>query len=382
MSEIYDAIEKNEGMMQSFLKTVVEMESPSLDKELVDEFAEWVADAFEKLTGGRSEIVERADYGNHVKVEWGEGEEQLLVLGHLDTVWPRGTIKKMPYTVKNGVASGPGVFDMKGGIIQGLFAVKALQDLGVELDRKVVFLFDSDEEIGNPSSKKLIEEEAARSERVFVLEPAMGETGSLKTSRKGVGIFELEATGIPAHAGIDPEKGVSAIEELALQTVELHGMTDLDVGTTFNIGKIEGGTTSNVIAEKAEVTLDVRVKTQGEADRVLPIIQQLQPKLDGAELKVMGGFNRPPLERTESIVAMYQKAKELAAEQLDMELTEQESGGGSDGNLTAPYAPTLDGLGPVGGGAHANDEHLILSEMTKRSALFALLLMEYGRKEQ
>ncbi|MFC3039843.1 M20 family metallopeptidase [Virgibacillus xinjiangensis] len=381
MRDIYHAIKQDEDMMVDYLKEIIEKESPSLDKELVDQVADWVARTFEQLTGGQSTVIENALYGNHVRAEWGEGEEQILVLAHMDTVWPRDTIKKMPFTIQDGIAYGPGVFDMKGGLIQGLFAVKALKDLGIKLQKKVVFLFDADEEIGNPSSKKMIEEEAKKSELVFVLEPGMSEKGSLKTTRKGLGVFHIEVTGKPSHAGMDPAKGVSAIEELAHQTLYLHSQSNLKTGTTFNVGKIEGGSASNVIAEKARAEVDLRVESEEEMNRALPLIRQLKPKLDGVKIQVEGGINRPPLERTDQVADLFATAKQLADEYLGFELTEMASGGASDGNYTAPHAPTLDGLGPVGDGAHANHEQVVLSQMPVRSALFAMLLAECGGKK-
>ncbi|MFC2949764.1 M20 family metallopeptidase [Virgibacillus sediminis] len=381
MREIYDQLKQDEEMMVDYLQKIVEKESPSLDKELVDKVADWVAKTFEDLTGGKSTIIENAIYGNHVKAEWGEGEEQILVLAHMDTVWPRDTIKKMPFTIKDGKAYGPGVFDMKGGLIQGIFAVKALKDLGIKLNKKVVFLFDSDEEIGNPSSKKMIEEEAEQSEFVFVLEPGMSEKGSLKTTRKGLGVFHIEVTGKPSHAGMDPAKGVSAIEEIAHQTLYLHSHSNLETGTTFNVGKIEGGSASNVVAEKARAEVDLRVESEQELERAVPLIRNLEPKLEGTKIQVEGGINRPPLERTDRVADLFATAKKLAKDHLGFELTEMASGGASDGNYTAPHAPTLDGLGPVGDGAHANHEQVVLDQMPVRSALFAMLLAECGGKK-
>jgi glutamate carboxypeptidase len=379
MKNIYPYLEKQKEDMYAYLEEIVTKESPSHDKELVDELGKWLAKTFEKLTGGTTTTIPEATYGDHIRGEWGSGESQILILGHFDTVWPKGTINTMPFKMENGKAAGPGTFDMKGGIIQGLFALKALKELDIPMNKKVVFFFDSDEEIGNPSSRELIEKEAEKSDVVFVLEPGMSEKGSLKTSRKGVGIFNVEATGVPAHAGIDPDKGVSAIQELALQTLDIEAMNDFDTGTTFNVGKVTGGTGSNVIPEKASAEVDLRAKTQAAFDRAIETMLELKPKLEGAALHVTGGANRAPLERTDEVVSLFKTAKQLAKTYIGMELTEQETGGGSDGNLTAPLAPTLDGLGAVGDGAHANHEHLILSEMPKRSALLAMLLATYGK---
>jgi|HigsolmetaGSP12D_1036236.scaffolds.fasta_scaffold01356_2 glutamate carboxypeptidase len=381
MLEIYNYIENNKSQMYKLLKEIVEHESPSDDKEALDQLALWISEKFEELTGSKAEIIQNKYHGNHVRGEFGSGERQLLVLAHFDTVWPKGTLQKIPYSEKDGVAHGPGIFDMKGGLIQGLFAVHALYKLNKQLNKKIVFLFNSDEEIGSPTSQPLIEEEAKKSDAVFVLEPAISNAGSLKTERKGVGIFNIEVEGIPAHSGIDPEKGRSAIEELAHQIIYLHSLTDFETGTTINVGTINGGSRSNVIAEKAYAELDLRVKKKTEFDRVIPLIENLSPKVEGTTIKVTGGINRMPMEKNEAVEEMFQTAKAFAAEYFDFELTEMETGGGSDGNFTSPFAPTLDGLGAVGDGAHANHEFLILDEMPKRSALFAMLLFTYGKGE-
>ncbi|GAB3790381.1 M20 family metallopeptidase [Virgibacillus kimchii] len=379
MKNIYQHLEAQKDEMYTYLEKIVTKESPSHDKELVDELGGWLAKTFEELTGGTTITIPDETYGDHIRGEWGSGEGQILILGHFDTVWPKGTINTMPFKMEDGKVAGPGTFDMKGGIIQGLFALKTLKELNVPMNKRVVFFFDSDEEIGNPSSRELIEKEAEKSDVVFVLEPGMSEEGSLKTSRKGVGIFNVEASGIPAHAGIDPDKGVSAIQELALQTLDIEAMNDFNTGTTFNVGKVMGGTGSNVIPEKASAEVDLRAKTQAEFDKAIETMLNLKPKLEGAQLNVTGGANRAPLERTAEVVSLFKTAKHLAETYIGMELTDKETGGGSDGNLTAPLAPTLDGLGAVGDGAHANHEHLILSEMPKRSALLAMLLATYGK---
>lgn len=378
VNDIYRFLRKKQGEMISYLEEMVNLESPSLDKTLVDRLADWNAANFKQLTGGNTRFFDNDTYGKHIRVEWGEGEEQLLVIGHIDTVWPSGTINKMPFKIEEGKAHGPGVFDMKGGIIQGLFALHALQELGYILDKKVVFLMNSDEEVGSPSSQKIIEEEAEKSEFTFVLEPAMERDGKLKTFRKGVGIFEVDITGIPAHSGIAPLKGASALEELSHQIIYLHSLTDHEKGTTINVGKARGGTAFNVVAEKAMAELDMRVMDTEESDRVAALIKNLEPRLKGTEITVHERMRRYPLERTPEVVSMFHTAQHLAKEQLKFNLSEQSAGGFSDGNLTARYNPTLDGLGAVGDGAHARHEHLIVDEMPRRSALLALLLLEYG----
>lgn len=379
MNHIYEYLKEQKFHMVDYLKEIVEHESPSYDKVLLDKLANWIASTFKQLTGGNTEIIFNGRHGNHVRGEWGKGSGQILILAHFDTVWPKGTLERMPFKIEEGKAHGPGVFDMKGGLIQGIFALHALKYLKKTLDKKVVFLFNSDEEIGSPSSRDIIEGEASKSDIVFVLEPAITQKGSLKTFRKGAGIFKLSITGVPAHAGADPEAGISAVEELAHQIIYLHSLNDYEKGITVNVGKITGGTASNVIAEKATAEIDLRVNTKEEFDRVIPFIKGLTPQLEGVELSVTGGINRPPFERTEKVEKLFNTAKLLADKYLNFELTEQGTGGFSDGNLTAPIAPTLDGLGAVGGGAHANHEHLIIDDMPIRSALLAMLLLTYGR---
>jgi glutamate carboxypeptidase len=380
MNEILTYLTEKQHEMVETLRYVVEMESPSNVKEMTDQTADSIASLFEKLTGGKASIIPNDRYGNHVRGEWGSGEEQILILAHFDTVWKKGTIQSMPFRTEGDKAYGPGVFDMKGGLVQGLFALHALKTLSRMPDGKVVFLFTSDEEVGSPTSRPLIEEEASKSKCVLVLEPSMSPNGALKTSRKGVGIFNMKIHGIPSHAGVDHEKGRSAVEELARQITYLHSLTDYGTGTTVNVGLAKGGTTSNVVAAEAEAEIDLRVVTQEEVNRMLPILLSLKPRSEGTTVEITGGINRPPLERTERVARLYEIAKDLAKSQIGFDLPQASTGGASDGNFTAPLAPTLDGLGAVGDGAHAVHEHLLISEMPVRSALVALLIEQLGRK--
>jgi glutamate carboxypeptidase len=377
MHSIIEFLKNKQGEMLDTLQQIVEKESPTLDKELTDQLADYIGSLFEKLTGGKATIIQNDHYGNHIKGEFGTAKEQILILAHYDTVWQKGDIiNKIPFKLAGDIAYGPGIFDMKGGLVQGLYALHALKETNERLNKKIVFLITSDEEWGSPSSQKLIEEEAKRSRCVFVLEPGLSEQGALKTARKGVGIFKLQIKGKAAHAGVEPEKGVSAILELSKQVEYLHGLTDYKKGTTVNVNKVSGGTTINVIAAEAEADIDLRVKSQDEFDRIIPLIQNLKPNISGVDLKVVGDVNRPPFERTNQVISLFNTAKKLAKDYLGVSLQEKETGGGSDGNFTAPFAPTLDGLGAVGDGAHALNEHIIISEMPKRSALVALLLKE------
>lgn len=363
--------------MLTVLQQVVELESPSNDKASLDRLISFLQRQVVDL-GGKAEVVEQAERGNHLLATFGQGDKQLLVLCHIDTVWELGEIEARPFHVEGGKAYGPGVYDMKGGVVQTLFALQHLMQRGWPLDARVVVLFNSDEEIGSPTSRALIEEQARHSEAVFVLEPAIAPHGALKTSRKGVGSFHMQVTGIAAHAGSDPEKGASANLELAKQIIWLHDQTDFAKGTTVNAGVIHGGTRANVIAQSAEAFIDLRVETMEEAKRIVPAILARQAITPNTKVAVTGGLNRPPMERSQQMVELYQLAERLAAE-LGIEISEGSSGGGSDGNFTAALGvPTLDGLGAVGDGAHAEHEFLYVDKMPERTALLARLLTALG----
>lgn len=370
MSKILDYLHTQKQGIIRDLELLVNAESPSLDKPLLDKCVDLLAGLFTRLIDGKARILPESERGNHLLVEWGEGEEQILIIGHYDTVWPAG---QRPFRIEGDKAYGPGIYDMKGGLIQGIWALKALQELK-KVNKRVVFLCNSDEEIGSPTSRPIIEEEARRSKLVLVLEPSIAPLGALKTWRKGIGIFNLEITGRAAHAGSDPEKGISAVEELARQIIKLHAMNDFAKGTTVNVGLMEGGTRSNVVAARARAEIDLRVSTQAEADRVVPAILGLTPIIQGTTLKITGGMNRPPMERSEKTEILFKKAQNIA-ETIGLKLYEGGTGGGSDGNFTAALGvPTLDGLGAVGDGSHAAHEHVILSTLPVRSALIALLI--------
>ena len=359
--------------MLAMLQRLVELESPSTDKAAIDRlgivFAEELA-----ASGAQVTHLPADRHGDHVRAVAGDssGDGQLLVLGHLDTVWELGTLQAMPFRVENGIAYGPGTFDMKAGLVQLVFALRALRETNRK-PRRITALFNSDEEIGSASSRPDIENEARHSRAVLVLEPCLPD-GSVKTFRKGVGVFELHVKGRPAHAGLDHAKGVSAIEELSRQVQLLHQLTDHGRGVTLNVGTIRGGTRGNVVAGEAHAEIDLRVSTVADAEEIERKILGLRSILEGAELKVTGGIERPPLERSAGVVDLYEKARGLAAE-LGFDLGEGSAGGSSDGNLTAALGvPTLDGLGPMGDGAHAESEHLVVSDLPRRTALLARLL--------
>src|SRR5580658_7104530 len=363
--------------MLSTLQRLVLAESPSLEKVPADRCCDILAAEWHKR-GARVERIAQKRHGDQLRITWWPQKSrpagQLLVLGHYDTVYASGTLRKMPYRVSGGKAYGPGIFDMKAGIVQALFALEILQQTKAPLTHRFVFLWTSDEEIGSDVSRKLIEAEARQSEAVFVLEPSLGPKGLIKTARKGVGEAELIVHGRASHAGLAPQEGINAVHELARQLQRVQEWNDLRRGISVNADLIEGGTRVNVIAEHARAVLDLRALRVSDMARIERKLQALRPFLPGAKLEVRGGFNRAPLERKSS-AALFAKAKALAA-QMGLSLGECTAGGGSDGNLTAAVgAPTLDGLGAVGHGAHSKDEHILINAMPARAALLAALLL-------
>ena len=297
-----------------------------------------------------------------------------LLLGHIDTVWPTGTLQKMPVESREGRLHGPGVYDMKGGLVQAIYALRALRDLGMTPSVTPVFFMNSDEEIGSRESAGKIRKLAQCVDRAMVMEPSLGPIGRLKTARKGVGRFVITISGVAAHAGLDPDKGISAILELSHVVQSLHALNDPEAGTSVNVGTIDGGVRPNVVAPESRAEVDVRVRTEATAKRVEEAIYAIKPTVPGTEIKVTGQIGRPPLERTPGNRKFWHRALE-AADSLTIELEEGDAGGGSDGNWTSLYTPTLDGLGAVGDGAHALIEHVIQEKMPERAALLACLLM-------
>jgi len=296
-------------------------------------------------------------------------------MGHTDTVHPRGTLKERPFRVEGNKAFGPGIFDMKANCVLILEVLKAFAELNLKPKNEVVILLSCDEEIGSPTGRELVEREARNAKVCFVIEPSAS-NGRVKTGRKGTGMFTMRAKGISAHAGLDYEKGASAILELSRQTERLHSLTNLDLGTTVNVGVFHGGTTSNVFAEHAEIDIDVRFKTMDEAARIEREILSSKPFDERVKLEIEGAINRPPMERSENVVALFEKAKAVGAS-FDYEIDEAQVGGASDGNFVAALGvPVLDGLGIKGDGAHAVHEHISQSDIPYRGALIAGLLLE------
>ncbi len=367
--------------MARLLGRFVRTESPSFDKSAVNRFGRIVAAEW-KRRGAAVTLLPQRQRGDHIRAEWhpgkGRAKGQILVLGHLDTVYELGTLARMPFRLSRCRAWGPGTFDMKGGLVIALYAVDALAAARCLPEKRIVFLWTSDEEIGSQTSRAVIEREARRSDAVLVLEPAAGLDGRVKTSRKGVGEIELVATGRAAHAGLNPEDGVNAIEEIALQIGRISRWSQPRRGITVHAGVIEGGTRTNVIPEHARVVVDVRATRTQDMRALERKFRALRPILQGAKLEIRGGFNRPPMERKTS-AALYAKARALAKE-MGTPLREASVGGGSDGNFTAALqVPTLDGLGAVGEGAHGPGENAVIRRLPERAALLAGLLATLGK---
>ena len=377
MRALLQHLRPRQSEMVATLGRWVNCESPSFSKPAVDRCAQLVAAEWRKL-GASVQLLSQKHRGDHVRAEvWlgsGRPAGQLMVLGHTDTVYEAGTLESMPFRVSGGRAWGPGTFDMKGGLVMALYAAATLQATRIAPRKRLVFLWTSDEEIGSDTARKHIEQEARRSDAVLVLEPAFGKDGRLKTARKGVGEVELVVTGRASHAGINPEAGVNAIHEMALQIARVMNLNAPLRGTTVNVDVIEGGTRSNVIAERARAQVDLRVTSIREARALEKKLRALRPILKGAKLEVCGAIDRPPLERTAAVVRLFRHAQGLMRA-AGLPLGEASTGGGSDGNFTAALGvPTLDGLGAVGDGAHSSHEHVVIRKLPERAALIAGLL--------
>ena len=363
-------LEPRRDDMIDLLKQLVEIETPSDHPEGLARFAATLEEVF----GGLGPIQR---HGPHLELQVAAGQTQhAAALCHYDTVWPLGTLEQIPFSVDaEVVARGPGCFDMKAGIVVLRFALAGLEAVGQQLKRPLRVLFTSDEEVGSPSSRSLIEQTARDAAVVYVLEsPLPG--GTLKTARKGTGDYVVRIQGRAAHAGVEPQKGISAVQELAHQVLALHALNDYDAGTTVNVGTVQGGTRPNVVAASSELHVDVRVTTLAEAERLDRAIRGLQPRLPGARLSIEGGLNRPPMERSEAMGRLFEQAKGIAAG-MGVQIEEGSTGGGSDGNFSAALGiPTLDGLGAEGEGAHAAHEHVLTESFPRRAALLAGLLAE------
>jgi len=380
MSEIgtalLDCLNSQRQFMVDLLEQLTMAESPSSDPASQQGVRRLLAAELDEL-GFITRLLPGANSGGQIYARpcaRVRRQSLQLLIGHFDTVWPLGSLKDMPFVTDGTIIRGPGVFDMKGGLVQIVMALKALASLQLELPVVPVIFLNSDEEIGSRESTRYIEALARLAERAYVLEPSLGPGGLIKTTRKGVGRFTIIARGRAAHAGLDPERGISAILELSFLIQKLFALNDPERGITVNVGMIDGGLRPNVVAPTSRAVVDVRVATQSDAEHVEAAIRALTPSTDGVELDVEGGMGRPPLEPTPRNRRLWELARTLGGE-LGLELGEARAGGGSDGNTTSLYTATLDGLGPVGDGAHAHHEFLDLDRTTERAALLSLLLL-------
>lgn len=361
----------------SLLKALVEQETPSDQPESFTKLWEILRGEFEALYFSVEHCAGDTTAGKMLcKPPNLKPDTPIqLIIGHCDTVWPIGTLEKMPFKVEGNHVSGPGTYDMKAGLCMMIYAMRALNELNLEPKVQPVFLINSDEEVGSEESESLIIAQAKHAERTLVLEPALGTEGKIKTQRKGIGEFEITITGKPAHAGLAPDEGVSAILGLSHIVQQLFRLNEPEKGITVNVGTIEGGERANVIAAQSKAVVDVRVPTIKDGERIEQTIYNLEPEIDGIDIKVSGNIRRPPLEKNEANKKLWQTILQLGKE-LDLELQEGTTGGASDGNITNLYSPTIDGLGAVGEGAHAYHEKIFLDETLNRTALLALFLLQ------
>ena len=375
-SRLLAAVRAREQRLVELIRLFVETESPSATPVVHQPLHDAVARRFQELDFRVRSIDARTDAQHLLALPRSRRRHaplQLLV-GHYDTVWPVGTLAERPFTVMDNVIRGPGAFDMKGGLAQIVIALEAIRELDLGMTVTPVVFVNSDEEIGSRTSTRHIRRLAKMACRAFILEPAMGPSGQLKTARKGIGRFHIKVYGKPAHAGLNPEEGSSAILELAQVIQQLFAMNDPAAGISVNVGTIDGGIQPNVIAPHSEAVVDVRVPTNADGDRIEAAIRGLQPVSPANRIVVEGGIGRPSMERTERNQQLWQQAKRLGSE-ISLELEQAHAGGGSDGNTTSMYTATLDGLGPVGDGAHAEHEFLYVDRTLERAALLGLLLL-------
>jgi glutamate carboxypeptidase len=367
---------RREAILES-IRELVERETKSREESRLNEIAGFVSGQLREI-GGQVELIPQNGYGTHLRARFGFGhdrtEQGVLVVGHLDTVWPVGSLERLPFRVTpEGRAHGPGIFDMKSGVAILVESLRTIVSRRLATKRPVTLLLTCDEEIGSRTSRPLIEEEAKNAAAALILEPPIS-GGVVKTGRKGIGTFTIRALGRAAHAGLDPEKGVNAIVELAHQTLRLSALTDYRRGVTVSVGLVEGGSALNVVPACASAKVDVRFWTPEDGENLVAAIRGLTPVTAGAKIEVSGGINRPPMPRSENNIALYEHARALAAE-LGFELKDEVVGGGSDGNFIAAMGvPTLDGLGVDGAGAHAEHEHIVIDDIPRRAALLTRLM--------
>jgi len=373
--------------MEEMLGRFVRIESPTDDPEATARMGE---DAVSALTSGGSSFLKKAAVsrvfganggpprGPHVLVRVpgaAPAEKPLLLLGHLDTVWPHGTLEEIPFRIEDGLARGPGVYDMKAGLVQTIWALRALDRRGFRPRRPLTILWNTDEEAGSAASREFIEAEASEAAACLVMEPSLPHGGA-KTGRRGVGILRVTVRGRAAHAGLDPERGINAITELAGIVSAAAALSAPERGVTVNVGLIRGGSRTNVVPAEASADVDIRMDDPESGERLIRALRGLGARHPEAQVDWTGGVNRPALVRNEGVVTLYERARRLAGE-LDWELGEGSAGGGSDGNIVAGLGvPVLDGLGPLGDGAHARHEQVVTTDLPRRAALLAALLLE------
>jgi len=375
-TDISKYLNANVGSMTEFLKTLVLHESPSKDPESQASILGVISEELNRL-GYYTNYVPGKKTGGYLYARPQKRHKNTpfqLLVGHCDTVWEKDTLKKMPITMKDGVMTGPGVYDMKAGLTQLVYSIRTINALSLPLTVTPLILINSDEEIGSRESTRMIKRLAKISDRAFVLEPPLGLDGKLKTARKGLGRFTITAIGRAAHAGLDPGKGVSAIVELSHQIQQLYAMNDFEKGITVNVGMIEGGISANVVAPESKAIVDVRVINRKDGDAITEKIYGLQPSMPNIELRIEGGIGRPPMERTPRNQKLWRFAEAKAAS-MGLQLDEAIAGGGSDGNTTSEFTATLDGLGTTGDGAHASHEFIFLEKLPERTALLTQLII-------
>ncbi len=376
VTEIRQFMEKHRAEMVDFLAALVLAESPSSEPETQIGVQTLLREALTRLDYEVTHVPGQQT-GGHLLARPRQADPlrpQQLLVGHCDTVWPIGTLREMPLKIEENVMHGPGVYDMKGGLTQMVFALRALRELGLATAVTPICFINSDEEIGSHESTPHIEALAQQVCRALILEPALGPTGKLKTARKGVANYQVVVHGRAAHAGLEPEKGVSAILEMSHIIQQLFALNDPANGVSVNVGLVQGGMRTNVVAPECAAWVDVRVPRLVDTERIDTAVNQLTPTLPGASVVVSGGIGRAPLERTPRNRRLWAQAQ-AAGVAMGLELAEGMAGGGSDGNTTSRYTATLDGLGPVGEGAHARHEFLYLDKLVERATLLTLLLL-------
>ncbi len=375
MNNIKAYLQKHMDDILFDIRRLVRAESPSGSKAAVDRCGDVLQSIFQQRLGIQAAVDTQTQYGNHLKFTLGHEGPQTTILGHFDTVWDEGVL---PLREEDGKLYGPGVLDMKAGLVQAIWAVRALQELGCLTGQRIVFLCNSDEEVGSPTSSDWIAQHALGSKQVFVVEPAVAGSGALKIARKGTGRYDVSITGLAAHAGNNPEEGISAVQEMAQQIQFLHGLNAPERGTSVNVGVANGGSRFNVVADQAELGIDTRVTNEEEAQRIHQAISRLEPFAKGIVLKIRGAQGRPPMRQTPDSLALLEKAQRVA-KSLGFSVEGKSVGGGSDGNFTAALGlPTLDGLGATGSGIHARNEHIIIADIAARAALLAGMIAQEG----